>query len=76
VAGKTGYLAGGLVFVNDALGSGFLDDGNGPEKVLSGLIGRVIGHGSPDFFDRPFDLGFVTNISQSFYFALFRPFEG
>lgn len=76
MAGKTGYLAGGLVFVNDALGSSFLDDGNGPDKARSGLICRVIGHGSPNFFDRPFGLGFVTYISQPFYFALFRPFEG
>ncbi len=62
--------------MNDTLGSGFLYDGNGPDKALSGLICRVIGHGSPYFFDRPFGLGFVTYISQSFYFALFRPFEG
>jgi hypothetical protein len=62
--------------VNYTLGGGFLDDGNGTDKALSGFICRVIAHGSPYFFHRSFGLGLVTYISESFYFALFGPFEG
>ncbi len=62
--------------MDDSLGGGFLDDGDGPDKAPSGLICRVIAHGSPHFFDRSLGLGLVSYISQSFYFTLSGPFEG
>ena len=46
--------------MNDTLGGGFLDDGNGPDKILSRFICRIIAYSSPYFFDRSFDLGLVT----------------
>ncbi len=46
--------------MNDTLGGGFLDDGNGSDKALSGFICRVVTHRRPYFFDRSFGLGLVT----------------
>ncbi len=62
--------------MNDSLGGGFLDNGDGSDKALSGLICRVIAHSTLYFFDRSFGLGLVSYISQSSYFALSGPFEG
>ena len=46
--------------MNDTLGGGFLDDGNGPDKALSRFICRVIAHGRPYFFDCSFGMGLVN----------------
>ncbi len=62
--------------MNDSFGGGLLDDRDGPDKALSGLICRIIAHGSPHLFDRSFGLGLVSYISQSSYFTLSGPLEG
>ena len=60
----------------DALGNIFLDDRNGLGEARFRLIGRVIGHGIPDFLYGFFGSCLITLISHSFNFVLPGPFQG
>lgn len=73
---KAGDLSGCLIFVNDALGGGFLNNGNSLFEAFLGLIYRIGGDGGSNILDRLFDPCLVTLVFDSFNFILSRPFEG
>ena len=62
--------------MNDALGSGLLHEGRGPDQTLLGLICRFLGHSSSQRLDRFLCVAFVTTVSHSSYFALSSPLKG
>lgn len=73
---QTGDFSGGLVPVNNTLGSGLLNDGNSFHKALLGLFMGVFGDGRPDFPDGLLDPGLITLVSYASDFVLLGPFKG
>ncbi|MFO7740160.1 MAG: hypothetical protein R6V46_16895 [Desulfatiglandaceae bacterium] len=72
---QAGDLASGFIFMNHALGSGLLKNGDGVGEAFLGLLQGVAGHDIFDLFQNVLGPGFVVFVSDAPHFALASTLE-